>query len=59
MRLGLTVVDGRTGRAVDSLVDLDPAQPVGDLVDPLTRLLGDQVHGGFAGVCRCGWTASR
>ena len=48
MRLSLTVVDGRTGRAVDSLVDLDPAQPVGDLVQPLTELLGDQVHSGFA-----------
>ena len=48
MRLSPTVVDGRTGRAVDSLVDLDPAQPVGDLVQPLTELLGDQVHSGFA-----------
>ena len=48
MRLSLTVVDGRTGRAVDSLVDLDPAQPVGDLVQPLTELLGDRVHSGFA-----------
>ena len=48
MRLSLTLVDGRTGRPVDALVDFDTAQPLGDLVPALVRLLGEQVHDSFA-----------
>ncbi|MGA9749904.1 MAG: FtsK/SpoIIIE domain-containing protein, partial [Nocardioides sp.] len=48
MRLSLTLVDGRTGRPVDALVDFDTDQPVGDLVPALVRLLGEQVHDTFA-----------
>lgn len=48
MRLSLTLVDGRTGRPVDALVDFDTAQPLGDLVLALVRLLGEQVHDSFA-----------
>ncbi|MEP7088719.1 MAG: FtsK/SpoIIIE domain-containing protein [Nocardioidaceae bacterium] len=48
MRLSLTVVDGRTERAVDSVVDFDPDQPVADLVAPLVAVLGEQMHDSFA-----------
>ncbi len=48
MRLSLTVIDGRTDRRVDALVDFDTDQPVGDLVPALVRLLGEQVHDSFA-----------
>ena len=47
MRLNLTVVDGRSGRALDTLVDLDPTQPVRDLVGPLASVLGDEIHSSF------------
>ena len=48
MRLSLTLVDGRNGRPVDALLDFDTAQPVGDLVPALVRLLGEEVHDSFA-----------
>ena len=48
MRVSLTLVDGRTGRPVDALVDFDTAQPLGDLVPALVGLLGEQVHESFA-----------
>ena len=48
MRLSLTLVDGRNGRAVDALVDFDTAQPVGDLVPALVHLLGEEIHDSFA-----------
>ena len=48
MRLSLTVVDGRNGRAVDSLVDFDTEEPLAELVQPLAGLFGEQVHSSFA-----------
>ena len=48
MRLSLTLVDGRNGRSVDAVVDGDPVAPVGNLVPPLLRLLGEEMHPEFA-----------
>ena len=48
MRLSLTLVDGRTGRPVDALVDLDSAAPLGDVVPALVGALGEDVHESFA-----------
>ncbi|NUR09050.1 MAG: cell division protein FtsK, partial [Nocardioidaceae bacterium] len=48
MRLSLTLVDGRTERCVDTVVDFDVDQPVEDLVAPLVRVLGEEVHDSFA-----------
>ena len=48
MRLSLTLVDGRNERAVDTVVDFDPDQPVADLVRPLVGVLGETMHDSFA-----------
>ena len=48
MRLSLTLVDGRSERAVDTVVDFDPDQPVADLVRPLVGVLGEEMHDSFA-----------
>ena len=48
MRLSLTLLDGRTDRSVDSVLDFDPDSVVADLVPALVGLLGEQMHDGFA-----------
>ena len=48
MRLSLTLVDGRSERAVDTVVDFDPDRPVADLVRPLVGVLGEEMHDSFA-----------
>ncbi|KQY64688.1 MULTISPECIES: FtsK/SpoIIIE domain-containing protein [unclassified Nocardioides] len=48
MRLTLTLLDGRNGRAVNAVVDSDAEAPVGALLPPLLDLLGEQVHPDFA-----------
>lgn len=48
MKLNLTLVDGRNERAVDTVVDGDALAPVADLVPALLRVLGEEIHPGFA-----------
>jgi hypothetical protein len=56
VRLSLTLVDGRNGRPVDALLDVDTAPPLGDLVPALVRLLGEVPRPRPAG--RAGLTAA-
>ncbi len=48
MRFSFTAVDGRDGTTMDLVVDLDPDQPVSDLLPVVLAALNPDVHPSFA-----------
>jgi DNA segregation ATPase FtsK/SpoIIIE, S-DNA-T family len=48
LRYLVTVVDGRVGRSMDTLLDADPGQPMAQVLPALVGVLGGDVHPSFA-----------